>query len=210
MKFFIVLFKNKEKKKIINKFKTYEKAIEFYDNKIKNNNIIFNKEIENGKECYFELGLLEKESNDFNSYYIKDSLGRQIKAELNTNEYKIMEMKDYKVEELIFDVNKNTKITFDDFLKKYLRSSGLKMISKINNKIVVQENEVVNLFSFKSMFESERFLISLNDFMIDKNRSDVLIVFDTSKEQRKYLYDILEKKGISKSILYRRFTTFPK
>lgn len=210
MKFFIVLFKNKERKKIINKFKTYERAIEFYNNKIKNNNVIFNKGVENGKDCIFELGLLEKESNDFNSYFIKDSLGRQIKAELNTNEYKILEMKDYKVEELIFDVGKNIKISFNEFLKKYLRSSGLKMVSKINNKIVVQEDETVNLFSFKNTLESERFLNSLNNFLIDKSRSDVLIVFDTSKEQRKYLYDILEKKGISKSTLYRRFTTFPK
>ena len=118
MKFFIVLFKNKERKKIINKFKTYERAIEFYNNKIKNNNVIFNKEFENGKDCTFELGLLEKESNNFNSYFIKDSLGRQIKAELDTNEYKILEMKDYKVEDLIFDVTKNSKITFDEFLKK--------------------------------------------------------------------------------------------
>ena len=29
MKYFIVLFKNKERKKIINTFKTYEKAIQF-------------------------------------------------------------------------------------------------------------------------------------------------------------------------------------
>ena len=84
------------------------------------------------------------------------------------------------------------------------------MNSKINNKIVVQEDESVSLFSFKNTLESERFLNSLNNFLIDKSRSDVLIVFDASKEQRKYLYDILEKKGISKSTLYRRFTTFPK
>ena len=37
MKFFIVLFKNKERKKIINKFKTYERAIEKFINPYKTN-----------------------------------------------------------------------------------------------------------------------------------------------------------------------------
>ena len=36
MKYLIVLFKNKERKKIIKKFKTHQRAKEFFDNQIKN------------------------------------------------------------------------------------------------------------------------------------------------------------------------------
>jgi len=60
MKYLIVLFKNKERKKIIKKFKTFENAKKFYDKMIKENTIVFNKEVENGKDCFFELGLMEK------------------------------------------------------------------------------------------------------------------------------------------------------
>ena len=55
MNYLIVLFKNKERKKIINKFKTYQRAKEFFDNQIKNTKVVFKKGIENGKSCSFEL-----------------------------------------------------------------------------------------------------------------------------------------------------------
>ena len=43
--FFVVLFKNKTKKKIINKFITFNKAKEFYNSMLKNQeNIIFSKQ----------------------------------------------------------------------------------------------------------------------------------------------------------------------
>ena len=58
--YIIVLFKNKSKKKIINKFKTKERAIEFYKKMIEGNDVIFDCQTENGKSCFFELGLLEK------------------------------------------------------------------------------------------------------------------------------------------------------
>ena len=44
--------------------------------------------------------------------------------------------------------------------------------------------------------------------MYDNNRMDCIIVSDSSKEQKKYLYNLLESKGISKKVLYRRSTTF--
>jgi hypothetical protein len=56
--------------------------------------------------------------------------------------------------------------------------------------------------------ESKRFLDTLSDFMINENRIDCIIVTDTSKEQKKYLYDLLSQKGISKQSLYRVSTTF--
>ena len=49
---------------------------------------------------------------------------------------------------------------------------------------------------------------TLSDFMINENRIDCIIVTDTSKEQKKYLYDLLSQKGISTQYLYRVSTTF--
>ena len=82
-KYLIVLFKNKEKKKIINKFKTYERAKIFYDNLIEKNNVFFETKVQNGKFCSFEIGLIGFGSDKKNKFLIKDNLGRNMNAEIN-------------------------------------------------------------------------------------------------------------------------------
>jgi len=208
MKYLIVLFKNKERKKIIKKFKTYERAKKFLDNRISNNNIVFDKQIENGKTCSFEIGLLEKNSSNFDLYFVKDELGRQVKVDLDDSEYKILQIQKYQIEELIFDISKNKKLTIDEFISNYLKRGSIKLISKLNNKIVVQDDDNFNLFSLKSEEDCYRFTQVLQTYMLEKKRGDCIIVLDSSLPQKKYLYSLLESKGISKSILYKKSTTF--
>lgn len=209
MNYLIVLFKNKERKKIIKSFKTYENAKKFYDNQIiSNKNIKFNTLFENGKSCSFEIGILEKNSKNFDSYFIKDKLGRQVKVELDDSDYTILSVSEFLTEELLYDIQTSSKISFDHFIKKYLPKDGLKLVSKINNKIVVQNDDKFDCFSLKSVNESGRFLDVLGKFLQEKNRMDCILVPDSSKSQKKYLYDILEKGGIPKSKLYRTYTTY--
>jgi hypothetical protein len=208
MNYLIVLFKNKERRKIIKKFKTLNRAKDHYDYLIKSNNVIFDRKFENGKTCVYELGFLDKDSTDFDLYFVKDSLGRQVKVDLDDPDYSLTKISDYKIEEMIYDVQKQKKITVESFIKNYLPKTGLKLISKINNKIAVQEDDNINIFSLKSVNECSRFLTVLENYMFSKGRIDCIMVSDSSKSQKKYLYGLLEKKGISKSSLYRRFTTF--
>jgi hypothetical protein len=208
-KYLIVLFKNKEKKKIINKFKTYERAKIFYDNLIEKNNVFFETKVQNGKFCSFEIGLIGFGSDKKNKFLIKDNLGRNMNAEIN-EEYNIFDIKKFKIEESFFDISKNTKITFSTFSKNYLKSKSLKLLSKLNNKIVLQDDGETYLFSFKSESESSRFLSVLSEDSMKTGRVDLLIIPDSSKEQKKYLYELLESKGFEKSVLYRRFTTYSK
>jgi len=208
MKYLIVLFKNKERKRIIKKFKTYERAINFFDSQIlKNKEVIFDKSIENGESCSFEIGLLEKDSNNFDLYFIKDDMGRNLKIDLDDPEYKILNISNYRVEELVFDISKNKKISFNKFVTNYLTKGSIKLISKLNNKVVVQDDDVVNLFSLKSDEDCYRFLDILENYMFNKKRSDCIIVTDGNIAQKKYLYNLLQSKGISKSILYKQSTT---
>ena len=88
MKYLIVLFKNKERKKILKKFKTYERAFSYFTG-FTNSDIIFDKKVENGKLVNYEIGLLEKGSNHFEIFYKKDKLGRQVKIELDDPEFKL-------------------------------------------------------------------------------------------------------------------------
>lgn len=208
MKYLIVLFKNKERKKIIKKFKTYQRAKEFFDNQIKNNKVVFDKGVENGKLCSFEIGLLEKDSINFDSYFIKDDLGRQVKVDIDDPDYKVLKISNYSIEELIYDISKNKKISIDKFISEYLKRGSIKLISKLNNKIVVQDDDMFSLFSLKSDEDCFRFTQVLKKYLTEKNRTDCIIVLDSSLPQKKYLYSLLESKGISKSILYKKSTTF--
>ena len=209
MKYLIVLFKNKKRKKILNKFKTLERSNKYFNDTLKtSNNVLFSKSFENGKPCKYEIGFLESGSTDFNLYFVKDELGRQIKVDIDDPDYRLTKIVDYNIEELLYDVNKKNKISFGGFIKKYLTRSGIKLISKLNNKVAIQNDDEVNLVSLKSIDECSRFINVLEDYLIKNGRLDCILVKDTSKQQKKYLYTILESKGIDKSFLYRRFTTF--
>jgi len=209
MNYLIVLFKNKERKKIINKFVTYERAKLFYDEKIKQSNQVeFEVNVENATPCSYELALVEKKNNKFESLYVKDSLGRQIKINLDDENYRVMSLVKFNVEEKLYDVNNKEKITFNGFVKNYLKKGSVKLVSKLNNKVVLQDNDEVKLFSLKDVDESHRFLNCLTNHLINENRMDVIVVSDTSSAQKKYLYDILSNMGIDKKLLYRTTTTF--
>jgi hypothetical protein len=207
MNYLVVLFKNKQRKKILKKFKTKQKANEYF-NRMVETKVIFDKGVENGLPCSFELGLLEKDSKDFDLYFVRDSFGRQVKIGIDDPDYRIIKVLDYKIEESIYDIKNKTKITFSNFVKKYLPKTGIKLVSKLNHKIVIQNDDEINLFSLKSELDCERFLNILNDYMFSLKRSDCIIVPDSSKQQKKYLYSLLELKGYSKSVLYRKSTTF--
>lgn len=207
MKYLIVLFKNKERKKILKKFKTYERAFSFFTGNT-NDNIIFDKKVENGKVVEYEIGLLEKDSKDFDIFYKKDKLGRQLKIEIDDPEYKLINVCDYKKEEFIFDLQTNKKIKFKKFYYTYLQGPGLKFICSLNNKIVVQQDDTYNLFSLKCEPESDRFLNILSDVLYQNKRSDCIVVPESTKDHKKHLYTTLEKNGFSKSTLYRKSTTY--
>ena len=209
MNYLVVVFKNKERKKIINKFKTKERANLFFDKLIKENqSVIFETMVENAKPCSYELSILEKKNDNFDKMFVKDDLGRQVLVNLDDPDYKIVKVVKYKIPEKIYDVDKKTKITMDIFIKSYLPKNSVKLISRLNNKVVLQNDDDVKLFSLKDENESKRFLDSLNEFLISQQRIDCIIVSEASKAQKKYLYYILSKKGISKQALYRRSTTF--
>jgi|688.fasta_scaffold492538_1 hypothetical protein len=206
----VVLFKNKVKKKIINKFKTHKKANELYNSLVEESNtVLFDKKYENGYESLYELALLEKTSGTLLPMFMKDTFGRQVKVDLDDNDFTIIRISTYNLEELIVDYSTNTRITISDFIKKYLDPPGLKMVSKLNNKVIVQNDDHYNLFTLKNDDDSSRLLDNLSENFISKKRSDCMFVKDYSTAQRKYLYSILSEKGFPKTYLFRQSTTHP-
>jgi hypothetical protein len=208
--YIVVLFKNKKKKRIIKKFITFTRAKQFYDKLVQESNeVLFEIKVEGGSECNYEIGIVEMSSKQLVPVYMTDEFGRNVKVKLDEDGMTLFKIQPYKKEENVFDIRTGKKITMSDLIKKYLRGDGLKMISVLNNKIVLQEDEKIHLFTLKSESESSRFVdcMSLHFFKI--KRGDCLFVKDYSTAQRKYLYSLLESNGIDKKILYRKFTTLP-
>ena len=208
--YLVVLFKDKKRKRIIKKFITHKKAKVFYDKLMKQSDeVIFNTEMENGKSCKYELGIVEMSSKQLIPVYMTDEFGRSVKVKLEDEDMTLFKISPYKKEETIYDISKKRKITTQEFIKRYLKGTGMKMISSLNNKIIVQDEEEVYLFTTKSESESQRFIDCLSLHFFKNKRGDCLFVKDHSTPQKKYLYDLLESKGISKKILYRKFTSLP-
>lgn len=210
-RYIVVLFKNKKKRKIIKRFKTEKKAKMFFDSLVKKQELIkFHKTMENAEESVFMLGLLTNTTNVQNSLFVKDEYGRNIPATIENSDYVFISILNYKQEEKIFDWQKNIKITLDELLNTYCKSKELKSIYTLNNKICIQIQEDVYLFSLKNKDESIRLLDTIQELFMESKRYDALFVKDISTTQRKWIYDILVEKGFDKKRLYRTKTTFSK
>jgi len=208
--FLIVLFKDKRKRKIINKFKTLKKAKEYFQKLIsENEKIVFGKEVENGHPCNYEIALLSKNSESDLSYYVKDNFGRQVRINLEDENFTIKEIKKFKVADKILDYQTKKKVDVSEFISKYLNKKEMNMVSKLNNKIIVQKDDTYNLFTLKNDDDASRFIDELFQFFLSENRLDTIFVKDYSTTQRKYLYKILEDKGYPKNYLFRHSTTHP-
>lgn len=209
MNYIVVLFKNKVRQRIIKKFVTSKKANDFYVNLVnQNQDTIFETKTENGKSVNYEIALLEKKGNSLFPIYTKDEFGRNIKLEFEDNDYNIIKISPYKEPELIQDYQTKNKISVDTFINKYLSKDGLKMVSKLNNKLIVQKDEDVFLFVLKNESDCFRLIESMIERFVKLKRGDCMFVNDTSPQQKKYLYSFLMDKGFDKNFLYRKETTY--
>lgn len=173
-------------------------------------NVLFDKKIENAEECSYELGILTNTTKIQKSLFLTDDLGRNVPVQFDDPGYVFLDIKKYKVEETIFDWQQQDKITFKELLIKYCNPKFFKSIFTLHNKICIQIDESLSLFSLKDKEESDRLLYTLQDYFIDNNRSDAIFVRDVSSAQRKWIYNVLVENGFDKKRLYRLKTTFSK
>lgn len=209
--FLVVLFKNKKKKRIIKDYSTEKNALKKFNDLINSSEkIIFDINYENGKKSNYELLLLSK-SNQQQKIFYKDEFGRNNRVFIENNDnYSVLKISDYKIEEFIYDWRLCKRISFTDFLIIYFSDKNLKVLSLLNNKLVLQNDEKFFIFSLKNEHDAERLMyITEHQFMLSGN-SNCLFVYDTSSSHKKWLYKILKEKGYKKSRLYRKSTNFSK
>lgn len=208
--YLIVLFKNRKKRKIIKSYSKEKNALEYFNNLLSKNNVFFEKKIENATPVNYQIAILTKTIKTQKSIFFVDEFGRNISADLSDSNYVFLDIKNYKVEEHIFDWQQQKKINMNKFLNIYCKTNELKSIYTLHNKICVQIDQEINLFSLKDTEESVRFLDILQDYFYSNSRIDAIFVKDVSTVQRKWIYNVLENKGFDKKRLYRLKTTFSK
>lgn len=205
------MFKNNKKKKLIKKYKTRKKALEkFFEMVEENKKITFHKEYENYENCKYYISVITNEEKIQKSLFLVDDLGRNIPINLESPEYVFLEISQFKIEETIYDWSKNEKITYEKLHKCYLDNGELKNIFTLNNKLCVQVDEKINVFSLKNEMDSKRLLETLEFDFFNKNRSDAIFSKDLSIAHRKWIYTLLKNKGFDLKRLYRLKTTFSK
>lgn len=173
-----------------------------------NKDVVFETKHENGKPVQYEIGLLEEKGITLFPIYTKDEYGRNIKLEFEDDTYSIVKINSYREPEQIQDYQTKNRININTFINKYLTKSGIKMVSKLNNKIVVQNEETVNMFVLKNESDAQRLIENLTDRFVKLKRGDCMFVLDVSSPQRKYLYKLLVDKGYNINYLYRKETTY--
>ncbi len=209
--FIIVLFKNKKKKKIIKGYSTEKNALSKFNSLLKSNDVLFDTKYENSEKVKYELAILSKIDNYQLPLYKMDEVGRNNRVFMDDqSDYTIKNISDYKLEELIYDWQSSSRISFNQLIAKYCKKKDFKVISKLNNKIVIQIDEVFSLFSLKNTEDSERLIDTLESSFRELGRSDAMFIKDSTQTQRKWLYGVLEKNGFNKKKLYRQKTTFSK
>lgn len=209
--YILVLFKNKTRKKIIKGYQTLKRATNRYKQLTEKKHVFFPVEYENAEKVYYEIALLTKENRNQRTIFTTDDYGRNVSVFLeNDSPYIFLEISKFEKEEKIYDWQKDKRIQFLELIKNYCGKREIKNIFTLNNKLVIQVDENLSLFSLKNMDDSHRLLESLETYFRQENRRDAIFVRDISTIQRKWLYETLEGMGYDRNKLYRQKTTFSK
>jgi hypothetical protein len=204
-KYKIILLQNGLSKKTL--FTSNVKRTTFHKFRkfLNSNKPLFYRKYVKRKFCQFELGIFSTEDNQ-NAVYRKDDVGRNIQVLDTVQNYHIMELSPYWVEELIYDHQNKSRVSFDFLVENYLPKKDFKQVFTINNKLIVQNDNIFKIFSMKNVDDCSRLLNLIKETFINAGRTDCLFVPDSSTVQRKELYNLLEENGFDRKFLYKQYT----
>ena len=163
-KYKIVLFKNGERSKVFFSSNSKKSILNKYNKLIGEKKPKFITEYISRKKVMFELSIITTETAK-ESIFVKDELGRNKKITLGESSYNIIKLLPYWKEEMIYNHTTKSKISFSDLVDSYLSSKDFKQVFTLNNKFIIQKDEVFNVFSLKTIAESFNFQRLRNHFL---------------------------------------------
>lgn len=207
-KYFIVLFCNKKRVKILYRCMKRTTITEYWHEFKTQRKPPFVK-LQGGKrkqEQIFELGLVFPNNRWITKTYVKDSLGRNIEAKMEGDKYRIKEMIPYWKEELIYDFQSKKRIRYHEMMDQINKVSEIAHIFTLNKNLFVQVENDIKLFGNKNIADSERLFELVKSDLLKRKRGNFLFVKDITTHQRKLLYEMLESKGYKRSELFRHYS----
>ena len=207
-KYFIVLFCNKKRVKILyrcmKKTTIYEYWREFKTQK--KPPFIKMRGNKRNLELTYELSLIFPNNRWATKTFVKDSLGRNVEAKIENNKFRIKEIIPYWEEELIYDFQKKKRIRYHEMMDQIIPIKEIAQIFTLNNKLFVQIENDVMLFGNKNIFDAERLFEIVKEDLLKRKIGNFIFVKDVTTHQRKLLYNLLESKGFKRSELFRHYS----
>ena len=204
-KYKIILFKNNERVKSFFSSNNKKSILEKYNKLIGEKKPKFIIEYISRKKVMFELAIITTETSK-ESIFVKDELGRTKKIYMGNSEYNIIKLLPYWREEYVYDHHTKTKISFENLINTYMLDKEFKQVFTLNNKLIIQKENVFNVFSLKTISDSLRLLRIIELEFLNIGRYDCLFVEDTNTVQRNQLYDLLVNNGYGRAFLRKQYT----
>jgi hypothetical protein len=207
-KYFIVLFCNKKKVKILYRCMKRTTITEYW-NEFKTERKPPFVKIHGGKrnqEQLFELALIFPNNRWATKMWVKDSLGRNIEAKIENNKFRIKELIPYWKEELIYDLESKKRIRYHEMMEYILSVKEISQIFTLNNKLFVQTDTTIRMFGNKNLSDALRLFEIVRSDIAKRRIGNFIFVKDVNTVQRKLLYNLLEKNGYKRSELFRHYS----
>ena len=207
-RYYIILFNNKKRKKLLYRSATKEKVLQYWHEFKTQQPPRFIK-MNSGKNrtnMVFELGLIFPKTRFSKQIYSKDSLGRNVEITLSNDKQVIKEMIPYWEEELIYDFENKKRIRYHELLEYILTIKDISQIFTLNNKVFIQIENEIRMFGNKNISDASRLFELIKEDVLRKRLGNFIFVKDVNRNQRIFLYNLLVEKGYKRRELFRHYS----
>ena len=208
-KYFIVLFCNQKRVKILHRSMKRTTAYEYW-REFKTQQVPPFLKQQGGErkknELVFELALVFPNNRWATATYVRDSLGRNIEAKIENDKFRIKEIIPYWQEEQIYDFQIKKRVRYHVMMEQILPITEVAQIFTLNNKLFVQVDDDFKLFGNKNINDANRLFEIVKKDLVKRKKGNFFFVKDITTHQRSLLYKLLESKGFKKEELFRHYS----
>ena len=208
-KYFIVLFCNQKRAKILHRSMKRTTAYEYW-REFKTQQVPPFLKQQGGErkknELVFELALVFPNNRWATATYVRDSLGRNIEAKIENDKFRIKEIIPYWQEEQIYDFQIKKRVRYHVMMEQILPITEVAQIFTLNNKLFVQVDDDIKLFGNKNINDANRLFEIVKKDLVKRKKGNFFFVKDITTHQRSLLYKLLESKGFKKEELFRHYS----
>jgi len=207
-KYFVILFCNKKKVRVLHKSMRKNTIYDAWHEHKTEKRPPFVK-LQGGKrdrELKYELGLIFPNNRWSKPTYIRDEMGRNVEALMVDDKFRIKELIPYWEEEKIYDFETKKRIRYHEMMEIILKVEEIGQIFTLNNKMFLQVEDKIRMFGNKNIDDANRLFDVVKKDLIKKGVGNFIFVKDVSRHQRTQLYDILEGMGYKRTELFRHYS----